>query len=87
VQSKHVLDDPSASSLHARIKSSEQGEFFLYDAGSIAGTWVNYEPVTREGHRLSHGDVVHFGHLNYRFYLSKPPEAPKPKVEPEQTVE
>jgi hypothetical protein len=87
VQSKYVLDDPSISSSHARLKHNEQDEYFLYDAGSIAGTWVNYEPITREGHRLNHGDMVHFGQLIYRFYLSKPSVESKPKVEPEQTLE
>jgi hypothetical protein len=81
VQASHLLDDPSIAPLHARIKHTEDGEFILYDSGSIAGTWVNYEPVTREGCRLGHGDVVNFGQLMYHFYLSKPPEVPRPKVE------
>jgi predicted component of type VI protein secretion system len=87
VQASHLLDDPSIAPIHARIKHTEDGEFILYDSGSIAGTWVNYEPVAREGCRLGHGDVVNFGQLMYRFYLSKPPEASQPKVESDQTAE
>jgi pSer/pThr/pTyr-binding forkhead associated (FHA) protein len=87
VQASYLLDDPSIAPLHARIKRTEDDEFILYDSGSVAGTWVNYEPVTREGYRLGHGDVVHFGQLMYRFYLSQPPEAPQPKVELEQIAE
>src|SRR5215211_6718162 len=60
VQSLRVLDDPSISSLHARIKRNGDGAFHIYDHGSVAGTWVNYEPVTREGRRLAHGDRIHF---------------------------
>jgi len=80
VQSKRVLDDPSISPLHARIKQTEDGHFIIYDHGSIAGTWVNYEPVTREGHRLAHGDRIHFGQLSYRFDLSQPPTESEPKI-------
>jgi hypothetical protein len=87
VQASHLLDDPSIASLHARCKRTEDGEFILYDSGSVAGTWVNYELITREGCQLGHGDVVHFGQLIYRFYLSTPPEASQPKVELDQTAE
>lgn len=80
VQSKRVLDDPSISPLHARIKQTEDGSFIIYDHGSIAGTWVNYEPITREGQRLAHGDRIHFGQLAYRFDLHQPPSVPEPKI-------
>jgi hypothetical protein len=80
VQSMRVLDDPSISSLHARIKRAPDGSFIIFDHGSVAGTWVNYEPVTREGRRLAHGDRIHFGQLMYRFDLSQPPAEPEPKV-------
>ena len=80
VQSIRVLDDPSVSPLHARIKRTEDGGFIIYDHGSIAGTWVNYEPVLRAGCRLAHGDRVHFGQLLYRFDLNQPPAESEPKV-------
>jgi hypothetical protein len=80
VQSKYVLDDASISPLHARIKQTEDGHFIIYDHGSIAGTWVNYEPITREGLRLAHGDRIHFGQMSYRFDLSQPPAASEPKI-------
>ncbi len=80
VQSKRVLDDASISPLHARIKQTEDGVFIIYDHGSIAGTWVNYEPVRREGCRLAHGDRIHFGQLTYRFDLNQAPAESEPKV-------
>lgn len=80
VQSKRVLDDASISPLHARIKQTDDGVFIIYDHGSVAGTWVNYEPVLREGRRLAHGDRIHFGQLVYRFDLSRPPAESEPKV-------
>ena len=80
VQSIRVLDDPSISPLHARIKRNGDGAFHIYDHGSVAGTWVNYEPVTREGRCLTHGDRIHFGQLMYRFDLNRPPATPEPKI-------
>ncbi len=80
VQSMRVLDDPSIAPLHARIKQMDDGVFMIYDHGSIAGTWVNFEPVAREGHRLAHGDRIHIGQLVYRFNLSQPPAESEPKV-------
>jgi hypothetical protein len=80
VQCKRVLDDPSISPLHARIKQTADGTFMIYDHGSVAGTWVNYEPVTREGHLLAHGDRIHFGQLMYRFDLNQPLAESEPKI-------
>jgi FHA domain-containing protein len=86
VQSLRVLDDPSISPLHARIKRNGEGAFHIYDHGSVAGTWVNYEPVTREGRRLAHGDWIHFGQLMYRFDLNQPPAPPEPKIISKKSV-
>ena len=80
VQSQRVLDDASISPLHARIKRTDDEVFIIYDHGSVAGTWVNYEPVLREGRRLTHGDRIHFGQLIYRFDLSRPPVGAEPRV-------
>jgi hypothetical protein len=80
VQSSHVLDDPSLSPLHARLRQTDDGGYLLFDNNTIAGTWVNYELIPREGYHLSHGDVVHFGRLIYRFTLRTPPTASRPKI-------
>ncbi len=80
VQSMRVLDDPSLAPRHARIQQTEQGGFLLTDAATIAGTWVNFEPVGKEGRLLRHGDVVHFGQLAFRFELKNPPPPAEPKV-------
>jgi hypothetical protein len=87
VQSQYILDDPSISALQARLKRTAEGDYILYDTGAIAGVWVNYEPITREGHRLAHGDVVHFGQLMFRFYFSNPAPISEPKIEPVPTRE
>jgi hypothetical protein len=80
VQSMQVLDDPSIAPLHARIRRTEEGSFVILDQGSVAGTWVNYEQVTREGKRLAHGDRIHFGQMHYRFDLNQPPAESEPKI-------
>lgn len=80
VQCTHILDDPSVSPVHARIRLTDDGGYLLQDNNSVAGTWVNYEPVQRDGYRLAHGDMVNFGQLTYRFMLKTPPPSQPPKI-------
>jgi hypothetical protein len=80
VQCNQVLDDPSIGPVHARLRRTPDGGFLLSDNGSVAGTWVNYDLVPREGRLLQSGDVIHFGQLIYRFQLRTPPPLPQPKV-------
>ncbi len=80
IQATYLLDDPSVSPLHARLKEMH-GEFILSDEKSVAGTWVNYEQVTAP-RSLKHGDVIHFGRLSYRFMLRKAPGLPTLRVTP-----
>jgi len=79
-QCTQIMDDPSVSLVHARLRQTEDGGFLLLDNGSVAGTWVNFEPIPREGYRLAHGDMVNFGQLIYRFTLRVPPVISKPKI-------
>lgn len=64
-----VLDDPSLDPLHTTITCDQEGVYWITDAGTIAGTWVNYEPVTAGGQVLHKGDLVHIGRLFFRFEL------------------
>jgi hypothetical protein len=77
VRASYILDDPSISPLHAKIRRSEDGRYLLMDAGSIAGTWLNFEPVGVEGRPLSHGDRIDFGQKTFRFV--SPTSAPDPQ--------
>ena len=83
-QATHVLDDPSVSPLHARLKKERDGGFYLLDQNSTAGTWVNYEALTDKPKRLQHGDIIQVGQLSYRFMLRKPPEKSKPRIIPQK---
>jgi len=87
VEAMHVLDHPSIAALHAHIRQKEGGDFQLVDNGTVAGTWVNHEPVPKNGCVLKHGDVVNFGQLMYRFTLKNSPPEPEPKIIPEAPAE
>ncbi|GAB1471327.1 hypothetical protein MASR2M66_22050 [Chloroflexota bacterium] len=86
-QCTNILDDPSISLTHAGIRATEDGGYLLQDLQSGAGTWINYEPVPREGCRLMHGDMVNFGQIKYRFMLRTPPPQTPPKITPVQPEE
>jgi hypothetical protein len=79
-QSSYVLDDPSLDARHARITRTAGGDYFIVDAGTIGGTWVNFEPVGQTAHLLQHGDLIHFGQLVFRFELKEPPPPVQPKI-------
>jgi hypothetical protein len=83
-QATLVLDDPSVETLHARLTRNEDGTFRLADEGSIAGTWINYTPVSREGAPLQHGDLIHIGRVGFRFTQREPSQVRKPVVHLEE---
>lgn len=64
-----VITHSSVSPAHARIFKDANSDFHLADAGSSAGTWLNYAPVSSRGARLEHGDLVQFGRVSYVFEL------------------
>ena len=54
------LRDPSVSRPHARM-ICQDGQWLLYDLGSVNGTFVNRIAVGAQGYRLRDGDVIAFG--------------------------
>ena len=79
-QASCVIDAPSVEALHARLWQAEDGSFILCDQGSVAGTWVNYAPISGEGIHLEHGDLVHIGKVGFRFELGKPVHVRRPQI-------
>jgi hypothetical protein len=77
-----VIDDPSIEPLHSRLSRSNV-HYRLFDEGTIAGTWVNYTPVSKEGMILEHGDLVHIGRMGFRFLIRNPSRTRKPVITPE----
>ncbi len=71
-QSLLSLTDPSVEGLHARLCYLPDQTFMIYDYGTVAGTWINYEQVTPDGTRLVHGDIIHIGRSEFRFSLYHP---------------
>jgi hypothetical protein len=78
----YPLADGSVSGLHARLIRQAGGRYLLRDQGSVAGTWVNFEPVPEEGKRLEHGDLIQLGRVTLRFELSNPVRHPAIRVVP-----
>jgi pSer/pThr/pTyr-binding forkhead associated (FHA) protein len=79
VRATLVLDDFSVEEIHARLQR-ENNIFRLTDAGSIAGTWVNYTPISQDGTILENGDFIHIGRVGFRFTQRDPGHVRKPVV-------
>ncbi len=66
-QAQWVLRDPSISPRHARFwYQPEQQRYYVADMGSVAGTWVNYAPVSSSGLALESGDLLFLGRKGFR---------------------
>jgi len=72
------LDDPSIETIHAKISRRKDGLYYLSDEGSVAGSWINYHPASREGNKLEHGDLIYIGRVGFRFLLRKPSQTRRP---------
>jgi hypothetical protein len=79
-QATLVMDDSSVADLHARLRPTQDGRFSIQDEGSLAGTWVNYDPVAPEGTILKHGDIIHIGRISLCITYSNAHFIPKLKV-------
>jgi predicted component of type VI protein secretion system len=77
-----ALEDPSVEKVHARLRQARDGSFELRDEGSVAGTWVNYAPVSHSWTRLEEGDLIHVGRIGFRFHASSPTHPRRTKVTP-----
>lgn len=64
-----ALDAPTISPIHAEITVDSAKNYYIADRGSVAGTWVNYDPVTSQGARLVSGDIIHLGACDFRFEI------------------
>ncbi len=82
-----LVEDPSVDKLHARLMHNDDGGFILSDEHSVAGTWVNYQPVAADGVRLAHEDLIHLGRVMFRFELSNASNGRQALVEPIEEVE
>lgn len=60
------LDDVTVSRRHAELNKDAEGFFFIKDAGSLNGTYVNKKRVERA--RLSEGDEIQIGRYKLVFF-------------------
>lgn len=65
------LADDSVARLHARIRFFK-GDYWLYDEGSAAGTYLNFTRVGLAPQRLLEGSDVHVGRVHLRFHQGLP---------------
>jgi hypothetical protein len=79
-----IVEEPSIAAQHARMRRDRDGNFFVFDHGSVAGTWINYNQMNGKEIRIEHGDLIHLGRVGFRFRLNKPPKAFEPVVVFEQ---
>jgi hypothetical protein len=75
-----VLKDPAVEPLHSRLWQDDGGDFHIADQESVAGTWLNYAPVTNTGCQVEHGDLIHIAKVGFRFTLVKPKHPRQPMV-------
>ncbi|GAB4276157.1 MAG: hypothetical protein Kow0080_26140 [Candidatus Promineifilaceae bacterium] len=78
-----VVDEPSVSRLHARIRHQENS-YWLYDEGSAAGTYLNFERLGLAPRHLQDGDIVELGRVRFRFLLRPYPVVPSPEADEEE---
>ncbi|MEQ9321179.1 MAG: FHA domain-containing protein, partial [Polyangiaceae bacterium] len=70
------LADPWASGVHAEV-TLHNGQHFVRDMGSVAGTWINGMPLGA-AHRLEGGDTIVIGQTSLRYVkVGQAPGAPK----------
>lgn len=77
----HFIDSPTLNSKHARFKCDPDGIWYLTDLKTIAGTYVNFNPLSNQPLPLRHGDIVQLGNISFRFEMQNPTEIPRPNVE------
>ncbi len=82
-QADFIVEDGSVEGVHAKLTRESQGVFRLSDEGSIAGTWVNYSPISSKGVILEQGDLVHIGRVGFRFIMRHPLKVRKPVIIPD----
>ena len=63
-----LVDDPLVAPLHARIRR-RNGRYYLYDEGSPAGTFRNYEKLGMAPHLLENGDLIQMGSVTFTFSI------------------
>ncbi len=75
-----LIEEPCIDPIHARLEVLSEDKYWLYDMGSIGGTWVNYTPITDKGTMLATEDLIHFGRIGFKFVIRDTSSAIKPVI-------
>ncbi len=67
-ESDIFLDDITVSRRHAEIRRKD-GRFFIYDMGSLNGSYVNRDRV--DNTQLANGDEIQIGKFKLGIYMAK----------------
>lgn len=67
-----AIHSPEVSRFHAEFVEAD-AKLILRDLGSTNGTFVNHKQVVNPC-SLQHGDIVHFGNIEYRLLCEEPTE-------------
>lgn len=76
-----ILEEPSIAPQHARLRRDREGNFFVLDHNTVAGTWINFTQANGKEIRIEHGDLIHLGRVGFRFRMKNPPKAYEPVIE------
>jgi two-component system response regulator HydG len=78
-----VLSDPLSSRVHATVVF-EDGEYWVRDAGSRNGSFVNGQKIDEA--RLSDGNLLKVGSSEFTFHQSAEPPVDRSRVDHTQTI-
>ena len=76
-----VIKQPGISGLQSHLIHLD-GQFWIKDLGSVLGTWVNYQHIGTEPVLILPGDILHFGHTEFRFTMKEQIESSHVNIEP-----
>jgi len=76
-----VIKQPGISGLQSHLIHLD-GQFWIKDHGSALGTWVNYQRIGTEPVLILPGDILHFGHTEFRFTMKEQIESSHVTIKP-----
>ncbi len=79
-RSSIIIENPAVDDQHAQLLKDENGDYWLTDLDTIAGTWVNYSRIDLNPIKIFHGDILHISDNGFRFMLTEPPKMPEPEI-------
>jgi hypothetical protein len=77
-----TIEHPSVIPRHTRIAVLDDGRCQVFDYGSAAGTWINYQQISEsKSHFINDGDIIHIGEAAFRFQIIPDLKGPRPGEE------